>query len=122
MYRIPVLIALVAILATLTIGIATGGSSSAHAATVDASEPYAVSEGHSFVRPISPCETAEYMEFAPKCISPVDAFIWLLQRLLDQFRSPPQPEAPPPLPGPTPVPADGQGFSGCLPAYPLGPC
>ena len=34
MYRIPILIALVAILATLSIGIAAGGSSSAHAAVM----------------------------------------------------------------------------------------
>lgn len=42
MYRIPILIALVAILATLTIGIATGGSSSAHAATVEMPQPTAL--------------------------------------------------------------------------------
>lgn len=35
MFRIPILIALVAILATLTIGVAAGSSSSAHATVID---------------------------------------------------------------------------------------
>ncbi len=122
MFRIPILIALVAIIATFTIGITAGGGSTAHAAVMESSEPFAVSEGNSYVRPISPCFPTEYMPSAPQCASPVEVFIRLLQRLFDFFRSPAQPEAPPPLPGPTPVPADEQGFFGCLPAYPLGPC
>lgn len=42
MFRIPVLIALVAILAALTIGVAAGGSSPAHAATVEPPRPTAL--------------------------------------------------------------------------------
>ena len=122
MFRIPILIALVAILATLTIGIATGGSSSAHAMAMDSSEPPTVSEESSRVRPVSLCQS-EHVPFAPQCSSPIEIFVNILLRLIKYALTqiPPEP-APPPLPGPTPAPADNEGFFGCLPAYPLGPC
>lgn len=56
MYRIPVLIALVAILAALTIGVAAGGSSSAHA-SVMTDEPATHVEHHDIT--IVVCTLAE---------------------------------------------------------------